>query len=273
MRRDLASALIMEDDVDWDVRIKDQLHDFALASNALTQPLSKNSGEYADSTFPTPQDVTSLPDHHISFDDLPSTLRPQTSPYGDNWDILWLGHCGMAFPAASKRGAKNIPKGRVIQSQDPTVPPRESMGFIASEQELKDQYPDHTRVTHHASEGVCALGYAVTQAGARSLLYWLGLTEVNGALDFMLSMACEGASGKPYHRCLTTQPPIFNHYRAKGKKEFESDIDDHGSDPRENARSDNTQWGVKMNFGGMLKGQRSFVDLYPYPESDRNLRR
>lgn len=54
MRRDLASALILEDDADWDVRIKDQLYDFALTSNALTQPLSSNPSKYADSTFPTP---------------------------------------------------------------------------------------------------------------------------------------------------------------------------------------------------------------------------
>lgn len=56
---DLESALILEDDVDWDTSIKDQAR---LVSDAVR----KFTG--ADS-----QDV---------------------SPYGYSWDLLWIGHCG-----------------------------------------------------------------------------------------------------------------------------------------------------------------------------------
>jgi hypothetical protein len=255
--------LILEDDADWDVRIKDQLYDFALTSNGLTQPLSSNPSKYADSTFPTPQDISSLPEYNISYDELPSTRAPRNSPYGDNWDILWLGHCGMVFPTTSSAGAKAIPKGRVAHVQDLTVPPLDKISSALSPFDLPKQYPAHTRVTHHVSGGACSLGYAVTQAGARSLLYWLGLREIKAAMDLMLSMACDGTSGKAYHTCLTVQPPLFNHYRAVGKPNFESEISSHGDEYREKAWADNMQWSVRMNFEGLIKGQSTFVDQYP----------
>lgn len=103
----------MEDDADWDVRIRDQLNDLAKASYALTQPLAGTEGnEYADVTYPKPLEGSppSVPD--FEFDSLPATVEPLISPYGDEWDVLWLGHCGMRFPYQDN---KVIPKGRVVQ--------------------------------------------------------------------------------------------------------------------------------------------------------------
>lgn len=53
------TAFIVEDDVDWDIRLKDQI-----------RLISDNVRNY-----------TSTPDH-------------DESPYGSRWDVLWLGHCG-----------------------------------------------------------------------------------------------------------------------------------------------------------------------------------
>ncbi|TVY82973.1 hypothetical protein LSUE1_G007461 [Lachnellula suecica] len=265
VRRDLTSALILEDDADWDIRIKEQLREFALTSKALTQPLSSNPSSYADSTFPRPQDASSLA-NNLAFDSLPPTIAPQISPYGDNWDILWVGHCGMKFPSVSTAGSENIPKGRVLHFNDQTVPEREYMGSISDPFELKEQYPSHTRVTHHASDGICSLGYAVTQAGARSLLYWLGLMEMNANYDIMLRSVCEGTSGKGYHTCLTVQPGLFHHHRPAGNKSFESDISPHGNEYREKAMTDNIQKSVRMNFEGLLKGKTDFENQFPDKE-------
>ncbi|KAJ2996244.1 hypothetical protein NUW58_g1042 [Xylaria curta] len=103
VKRNLSSALILEDDVDWDVRLRNQLQDFAVSANALAQPLANAAGslEYADTTYPNPSDKSpnSLPD--LAFDRLPATTAPLDSPYGDEWDVLWLGHCGMHFPFAN----------------------------------------------------------------------------------------------------------------------------------------------------------------------------
>ena len=56
---DLDTVLILEDDVDWDVTVKDQMR---LISEAV-------------------RDFT-----YVDLDD--------PTPYGHSWDILWIGHCG-----------------------------------------------------------------------------------------------------------------------------------------------------------------------------------
>ena len=55
----LSTALILEDDVDWDINIKEQM---SLISDNIRN----------------------------------LTLTPDTdqSPFGYEWDVLWLGHCG-----------------------------------------------------------------------------------------------------------------------------------------------------------------------------------
>ncbi|KAF2105944.1 hypothetical protein BDV96DRAFT_508597, partial [Lophiotrema nucula] len=63
-KANLTSALIVEDDVDWDVALKDQLELICPSVRALQSP------------------------------DTPSN----TTPYGTHWDLLWLGHCGDAIP-------------------------------------------------------------------------------------------------------------------------------------------------------------------------------
>ena len=56
---DLDTAMIIEDDVDWDVAIKEQM---PLISDAVA---------------------------NFSRVDLNNP-----APYGRSWDVLWLGHCG-----------------------------------------------------------------------------------------------------------------------------------------------------------------------------------
>jgi hypothetical protein len=85
-------VLVLEDDADWDIRIKQLLHSFELLSLALTQPLSHTPSTYADATYPFPENASQVqvPDLHLH--ELPSSVPPRISPYGDNWDMLWLGH-------------------------------------------------------------------------------------------------------------------------------------------------------------------------------------
>ncbi|KAK8065396.1 glycosyltransferase family 25 protein [Apiospora hydei] len=59
LQSQLNSALIVEDDVDWDVHIKDQMSNIAEAVRQQTH-----------------------------------APHEQTNPYGSKWDILWIGHCG-----------------------------------------------------------------------------------------------------------------------------------------------------------------------------------
>jgi hypothetical protein len=43
VEQELGSALVLEDDLDWDVRIKEQMKDFAKSVRTLTQPLARHS--------------------------------------------------------------------------------------------------------------------------------------------------------------------------------------------------------------------------------------
>lgn len=234
----------MEDDADWDIRIRYQLRQFATATQALTQPLLGTTGTFVDPTFPIPNESSPSQVTELNFRRLPTTAPPHKSPYGDNWDLLWTGHCGMNFPFPDN---KVIPKGRVVWT-DQTVPQHRHLWTISNPDDLKEQYPaQHTRVVHHTQEAVCSLAYGVTQTAARQLLYEVGLKDVDTAFDINLRRFCEGTGGRAYHRCLTMQPSLFQHYRPVGPKSAESDISDHGSGWREKAHTNVVRWSVRMN--------------------------
>ncbi|KAI1415504.1 glycosyltransferase family 25 protein [Hypoxylon sp. FL1857] len=260
VRRNLTTALILEDDVDWDVRIRHQLKDFALSTRALIQPITGTPGLYVDSTYPSPSSQSSgiLPD--IPFNGLPSTDPPKLSPYGDGWDLFWVGHCGMHFPFDNN---PTLPKGRVIHFGDETVAGKRHLWTFNDPFTLKDKYPEHTRAVHHVQEGVCSLGYAISQAGARKLLYEVGLKDVADAFDILLRFFCEGAKGRKHHNCLTVQPALFHHHRAAGPLSASSDISDHGSGFRDKGSTDMVRWSVRLNADVLLEGGTEMIDQYP----------
>lgn len=165
VHRGISSALIMEDDVDWDINIRAQHRQLAHATRALTQPLVADPDKFADPTFPPApgrheDSIGTFPmPTELYQDHLPQTVEPVSSPYGDNWDILWTGWSGMAFPQPNLK----IPQGRVLWS-DNTVPRKDALynmywePHVAEQQppglpeNYKDKYPDHTRVVHHQSK-------------------------------------------------------------------------------------------------------------------------
>lgn len=134
----------MEDDADWDIRIRQQLSEFATASHALTQPLRGHTETFAGPTYPSPKSDDANRVTTFDLHNLPPTQVPTSSPYGDNWDLLWLGHCGMHFPFADDT---TRPKGRVVWT-DHTVPQQQYLWTISNPDDLREEYPDHTRVAH-----------------------------------------------------------------------------------------------------------------------------
>ncbi len=78
----VASALILEDDADWDIGIRAQLAQLAKGSRYL------QGVEESERT---------------------------NSVYGDNWDLMWVGHCGSWTNHEDKR--------RWVIENDPTVEP------------------------------------------------------------------------------------------------------------------------------------------------------
>lgn len=179
--------------------------------------MAERSWKYADPTFP-PAFRASKKRRQKDFDlnNGPRTAAPLSSPYGDNWDALWLGHCGSEFPNA--KTSDSVPLGRVVHKNDLTVPQTQHLRLTSPysvelhNDELELLYENHTRVIHHVAETTCSLAYAVSQAGARRLLFDTGIRELSGPYDNMLSEFCEGVGDRRTHVCLTSQPALFKQH-------------------------------------------------------------
>ena len=124
----IESALIMESDADWDLRIKEVLEGVATASKRLL-----------DWPFDAP-------------------VRSGIFPYGDKWDVIWLGHCG----------SWNFENHRIYSFHDSTVPPQDYQYTFSSMPKVDQQSPG-TRSVFPLAFAVCSTAYAISNAGAVKL--------------------------------------------------------------------------------------------------------
>lgn len=165
----LSSALIIEDDADWDVNLKKQLQGFSKAIKALgnaSQPPTQENSQ-------------------------------TTNPYGDNWDLLWIGTC--------------------MTPQAPT----EVQTFPGEGAE----WPHQNHLVFRARGGLgCTWAYAINARSARSLYGWL--LDVDEAIDFVISKWCG------QHECITVWPQLIGSHEYPGPKGRDSDIF-HSAEPVE----------------------------------------
>ena len=268
IEQNVTSALILEDDADWDIRIKYQMRDFAKALRLLIQPLSGTLDQFLDSTYPQPKGDQKPQDFDIRKD---VTSEPSTSPYGDidRWDLFWTGHCGSRFPRASDQ---NVPLGRAVINDDETVPEPQHIMMQFGDSELVHTYPAHARVVSRARMNTCTVGYRISLPGARRLLYELSVNKMTGPTDMMLRAVCDGVEDRPIHTCLTVQPQLFQHHRPVGYYSSFSDISDHGTDYNEKAFTRNVRWSTRVNFRKLVDGSTDYIDLFKNGEgADPNL--
>lgn len=256
MEQNITSALILEDDIDWDIRIKSQMTTFARASRLLVQPLPQTNDQFLDPTRQQPitdQSYTdfNLEDHNVSL--------PSDSPYGDlsRWDLLWLGHCGCRFPRSSD---ENVPLGRVVIANDTTVPEPRHLDMELGTDELLTQYPAHTRVVSRARVNSCSLAYAISQPGARRFLYELGVHKMSNTNDIMFRFVCDGVDGRGLGTCLTVQPQLFQHHRPVGPRTGFSDINKYDDGYNDRATTGNIRWSVRVNLPQLISGEGDYHD-------------
>ena len=211
---------MLEDDVDWDIRIRPQMRDFARASRLLIQPLQDTSDEYLDSTNPQP---STDQEHEDIFIDIGGVKAPTTSPYGDinRGDVLWLGHCGNRLPRPSDG---NTPLGRVPLHDDETVPEYQHLDLGFSNDDLLLQYPEHIRVVARARHTTCSLAYGISLGGARRIMWELGVRNMSVPFDIMSQYICDGTEGRELGMCLSVQPQLFQHNRPAGLRAVYSDL-------------------------------------------------
>jgi hypothetical protein len=168
-----STAFIIEDDVDWDVRIKDQIK---LVSDNVRKFLK------------------------ISDTDL--------NPYGTDWDVLWIGHCG-EITDDSKEYVQYHDESRVTTEN--------YSGW--SKKYWMDHIPEGERRVQMTVNTVCTFGYGVTAEGARKILEKMSSGK-DEAYDVGLQHKCK--SGEL--RCVVVLPQVLNHYEASEKLGYKSDI-------------------------------------------------
>ena len=101
-------------------------------------------------------------DYPFSDDDDDDYQGPsfQSGPYGDHWDVLWLGHCGCLGPY----------EGRLYSFNDSTAPPRwAEYSRVSTDPSHPYARPDNLRIVHQIEDIMCTYAYAVTLEGARKL--------------------------------------------------------------------------------------------------------
>lgn len=156
-----ATALIMEDDADWDINLKEQMQLVAPMIRELTTATSNSS-----------------------------------SPYGDSWDILWLGHSGDPI---------DFKEGRFKATIDQTLPESTIYRHVYGG---RSYFPPKLRVVHYSVAPLCTFAYAVTRAAALKI-YALS----RGGQDRIITMMLRKWCTHGMLRCVTVNPELFHHHK------------------------------------------------------------
>lgn len=173
------SALVLEDDVDWSVDNREQTRKVAQAVVKLTEQKAGTD-----------------------------------TPYGLDWDVIWMGHCG------DPPDFKNKP---YVAYKDPTVLPFEKYRNI--NKHITTQLKEGQRAVHFSAGPICTWAYAVSANGARKLLAEASEGH-GGAYDLMLMNRCKDER----LRCITVNMELFDSYHPAEGDQSEVRAGDSGAD-------------------------------------------
>ncbi|KAK9234924.1 hypothetical protein V1525DRAFT_428189 [Lipomyces kononenkoae] len=181
----LETALIIEDDIDWDKNIHKVLQDLSLQmqNNTLRRVL------------PTDHERTS-------------------APYGLDWDVLFMGQCNdQAYPNR---------RDLVQAYDDPNVPSRKDteVPFLNQMASLGIEGDDvgKKRLLSPAYGPACTMGYAITRRGAQRLLLHLSYMRLRGPVDLDIMWNLQDGNIRGY----TVTPPLFAAWRVGGQKDSDN---------------------------------------------------
>lgn len=258
VEENIPSALILEDDADWDVRLKEQLVAISHGTRILLDRAHQEDAFTASLTKKQRQ------------------VDAIHSPYGEGWDILWLGHCGETFPERipGHNEIHDLSSARYTyyaMENDETLPAEPA---AVTESWIGGDLARHrgTRWVHFSGGPTCSQAYALSQSGARKVLLAL---SVGGSLieqlDNAMSKLCrdhtpwdgEGDARDPpgYSgagaRCLSVNPAVIAQHKPRGRRAAESDIEtvEGGEGVREVGESPNLVWSARLNVQNLMMGR------------------
>ena len=167
--QDLESALVVEDDVDWDIRIKNSMKLLSVAVRKFTW-----------------------------------TSEEDSSPYGNSWDLLWIGHCAEPTRNDTRR----------LLYKDPSAPDPEK--YIAPHwfpwsMDYMDGLALGKRSVQRSVHTDCSFAIAFSKRGAIKVLKYAGIGE-DTSFDTRLKNGCK----RKDLSCLTVTPELMHHYTPPG---------------------------------------------------------
>ena len=180
--------MFLEDDVDWDIRLRTT--QAPLASAAVRLLLGHTS----------------------------SALGAREYPYGDprRWDLLYLGHCGdywHGMDVGFLNGhvtPEDLEATPHIAFTDPSMPHSDNLHPFTTSLLRNLGVDEHKRLVHRSVFPLCTFGYALSRAGARRLLELSDKKPSGGghkAYDVLVLISCRDHG----LRCWTINPELFHH--------------------------------------------------------------
>lgn len=232
----LLSALVMEDDADWSVYLKDQLVHVAEGSRYVSNP-SRNTTEFQ-------------------------------SPYGNDWDMLWLGHCGSKFRDQSPH---------YLIENDPTVPPPDRRIQDHAPDTASAGYANTTRIVYTTGDGLCTQAYALSLRGAQKVLLRNTSPIKFEAIDIGLRTICHDQTLG--FKCIAVFPALWGSHRPAGPTNRDSDIkkSDADADAKVDMRETGLTWNIvhsmRLNAENILThGLGAVTPQWPMPELTGEIR-
>ena len=217
-----STALIIEDDVDWDIHLRTtQIPATASAFRALTSnfsPYNLNADNYWGNT--------------------------------SAWDVLWLGTCNEHF-------LPNALRHPSLTYTDPTLPPLDRLDPQTADFFASFNIPSHTRLLHPTVFPLCTFGYAFTRPAAYRLLNDIAAREAEGgtmAYDVRVLEACRDLG----MRCWSVAPELMRHLDAKS--EIESV--DMGKEDQDNGGSEGSKTGSVAHTANIDCGVRTHEEFF-----------
>lgn len=137
---DLETAIILEDDVDWDIHLRTS--QVPLAAAAMQQLLT---------THPPTK--------------TPARRGARSTYWGPlDWELLFLGHCGDIFPESQ------LQESAFLAYADDSLMPAARLHTKTAAFLRRLGMPEHVRLAHRSHWPLCTFAYGVTRASARRIL-------------------------------------------------------------------------------------------------------
>jgi hypothetical protein len=226
VRENIQTALVFEDDADWDVAIKYQMLQAARATRFVT-------GQPEDAKSP--------------------------SPYGDDWDIIWFGHCAAGADPEHDR--------RFVVTDDPTVlPPWSRSEFVKPDmsywEEDSDDYLNfQTRIYFKSSWNSCTAAYAISLRGAEKVVFTESMVPYNDPVDNGMGAMCNQHSLN--FTCIAPFPTVVGISKPAGPSNRGSDIRGlENEQVSEQGWSERIMYSTRQNIPRILTGAEDFVSVF-----------